>query len=111
MTILRLSRTATYILESDGFFSVAETRELSTWMQGLTVIQSASANNVSPDTVKTHRRSIREKTGKRSGVGVMAFCLASRFIRPAKTYHTYCNIHPQLALQALDGVKRGVRHG
>lgn len=111
MTTLRLSHTKTYILDSGGFFPVAETRELNSWMQGLTVKQAAEANHVSPDTVKTHRNALRSKSGKRSGMGVMAFCLAADFIRPAETYHTHCDLHPALIANAIGKGQRGARHG
>lgn len=71
-----------YLVESGGFFSAAETRELTSWVNGLTVDQSAKANHVSPNTVKSHRAAILSKTGQECGIGVVQYCHYFRYIRP-----------------------------
>lgn len=98
MTTSTLSHLKTYIVDSGGLFSAAETRELSTWILGLTVEQAATLNHVSPDTVKTHRRALREKTGQHSGIGVVMFCLVSGFIRPSETLYTAYERHHSLSM-------------
>jgi len=71
----------TYLVDSDGLFSAAESRELLSWRAGLTVEQAARANHVSPNTVKTHRAAISQKTGQRGGISVIHHCFSFGYIR------------------------------
>jgi len=84
-----------YLLDSDGFFSPAEMRELVTWVQGLTVDESAFINHVSTETVKAHRRSLREKTEQHCGIGVLTFCLVHGYIRPVEPTTTRFSLRPR----------------
>ncbi|WP_288365561.1 hypothetical protein [uncultured Marinobacter sp.] len=72
-----------YYVDSGGLFSAAETRELVNWLQGLTLDESAARNHVSTETVKSHRRALREKTQQHTGIGVLTFCLVHGYIKPA----------------------------
>ncbi len=84
MTQIRL-HNKTYVIDSEGFFSPAETRELTSWLQGLAVDEAAFLSNVSIDTVKSQRRALREKTGQHNGIGVLTYCLVNGHIRPDDT--------------------------
>lgn len=110
-----LTHQKTYLVDSGGFFSAAETRELSAWLLGLTVDQAALANNVSPDTVKTHRRALREKTGQGSGIGVIMYCLVAGFVRPADqqipTYNRLPGLTTALRHQPACNEQWRPRHG
>ena len=70
-----------YIVDGGDLFSQAETRELVCWLKGLTVDEAAFLNNVSIETVKTHRRALREKTDQHTGIGVLTYCLVHGYIR------------------------------
>ena len=74
-----------YLVDSDGFFSAAETRELVNWIQGLAIDEAAARSRTSPETVKTHRRTLREKTNQHTGIGVLTYCLVHGYIKPADT--------------------------
>jgi hypothetical protein len=110
-----LTHQKTYLVDGGGFFSAAETRELSTWLLGLTVEQAAQVNNVSPDTVKTHRRALREKTGQGSGIGVIMYCLVAGFVRPAEnqlpTYNRRPGLTTALRQQPACNEQRRLDHG
>jgi len=103
-----------YLVDSEGFFSPAETRELINWLQGLTVDEAAFRSHCSADTVKTHRRALREKTEQSAGIGVLTYCLVHGYIRPT-------NDSPQqsernrlmysLRAAVATAAKGGFRHG
>lgn len=85
MTQIRL-HNKTYWVDSGGFFSAAETRELISWIQGHPLDVAAFLSNVSTETVKSHRRALREKTGQHSGIGVLTYCLVNGYVRPDDTH-------------------------
>jgi DNA-binding CsgD family transcriptional regulator len=72
-----------YLVEGGGFFTAPETRELVSWLQGLTVDEAAERSHTSPETVRSHRKKLREKTGQHTGVGVLTYCLVHGYIRRA----------------------------
>lgn len=114
MTQLRL-HNKTYLIDSDGFFSPAETRELRSWLQGMAVDEAAFINSVSIETVKTHRRALREKTEQHSGIGVLTYCLVHGYIRPVDTYSPLLQKRHQLMYSLRAAVSaattKGVTHG
>lgn len=71
-----------YLVDGGDLFSPAETRELMNWLQGLTVDEAAIRSHCSPETVKTHRRALRDKTQQHQGIGVLTYCLVHGYIRP-----------------------------
>lgn len=110
MTQLRL-HNKTYLIESDGFFSPAETRELISWLQGMAVDEAAFLNNVSIETVKSHRSALREKTGQHSGIGVLTYCLVHGYIRPDDTHSPRLQTRHQLMYSLRAAVPSAVPAG
>jgi len=82
MTQVRLHHKH-YLVDSGGFFSAAETRELVNWIEGLAADEAAARSNTSIETVKSHRQALRTKTGQHNGIGVLTYCLVHGYIRPA----------------------------
>jgi len=76
-----MTHSAVYLIEDSGLFSAAEKRELKAMLDGLTVEQAAKKHFVSPDTVKTHRTAVRQKTGQHSAATVVAYCLATGLVK------------------------------
>lgn len=76
-------RQITYLVDkSADIFSAAETRELVAWLCGMTEAQAAKVNCVSTHTVHSHRKALRQKTGSRTAVDVVVYCLVAGIIRP-----------------------------
>ncbi len=61
---------------------------------------------------KTHRASLRDKTGQRTGVGVMMLCLRMGFIRPVEVIHTAFHLYSQHRMPSIGSFDfGGISHG
>jgi len=76
-----MTHSTVYLIDSGGLFSAAERRELSAMLDGLTVEQAARKHFVSPDTVKSHRTALRQKTGQHSSAAVVSYCFATGLVK------------------------------
>lgn len=71
----------TFVIDGQNLFTAYEERELEAWLEGMTAQDAARAHNVSPETAKWHRKSIREKTHQHSSAGVLSYCFAHQYVR------------------------------
>lgn len=71
----------TFVIDGQNLFTAHEERELEAWLEGMTAEDAAKARHRSPETVKWHRRAIREKTHQTCSAGVLSYCFAHRYVR------------------------------
>lgn len=71
----------TFEIDGQGFLSPTEEITLEDWLHDMRVQDAAEKRHRSPETVKTHRKTLREKTHQHSGTGVLAYCLSKQYIR------------------------------
>ena len=68
-------------IDGQGFISPAEETALEDWLHDMRVQDAANKRSRSEETVKSHRKNLREKTHQHSGTGVLAYCLSAGYIR------------------------------
>lgn len=71
----------TYEIDGKDAFTPAEEQTLDLWLQAMSVEDAARAICRSPDTVKSHRKAIRQKTAQRNGEGVLMYCFSKGYVR------------------------------
>lgn len=71
----------TFEIDGNGFLSPTEELTLEDWLHDMRVQDAARKRCRSPETVSSHRKSLREKTHQHSGTGVLAHCLSMGYIR------------------------------
>lgn len=71
------------IFEIDGrdMFSPTEEVTLEDWLQAMRAQDAANKRERGVETVATHRKRIREKTGQHNGEGVLIWCLTHGYVR------------------------------
>lgn len=70
-----------FAIDGKDTFSPAEEMSLEDMLHGMHVIDAAQKRFRSEETVKTHRKHLRQKTHQSSSTGVIIFCLAEGYIR------------------------------
>lgn len=108
-----MTHVCVYLIDSGGLFSAAERRELTAMLDGLTVDQAACKHFVSPDTVKSHRTALRQKTGQRSTAGVISYCIATGLVKvvsAAEASHHEAECIQNLALTVPEQRSVGGHH-
>ena len=70
-----------FVIDGRGFLTQPEERELESWLKGHTAEDAARDHHVSAETVRWHRKAIREKTNQKNTAGVLTYCLAHQYVR------------------------------
>lgn len=68
-------------IDGQDLFSKAEEAALEDWLQAMRAQDAASKRHRSPETIYSHRKAIREKTGQHNGEGVLIWCLTKGYVR------------------------------
>lgn len=68
-------------IDSHGFLSPAEETALEDWLHDMRAQDAAQKRHRSVETIKHHRKHIREKTRAHTASGVLSYCLSKDYIR------------------------------
>ena len=68
-------------IDGKGDLSPALESTLEDWLHGMSIQDAAQKRHRSEETVKSHRKTLREQTHQKNGPGVLIYCLSAGYIR------------------------------